>query len=72
MTSIAFEQGKKAAQMGIAIEDSALTNLHPSSESYSQFLAGFDSYKKEQVNQDSIDCACDELGSTCCVCEDDC
>ncbi|MFW1197830.1 hypothetical protein ACEWBU_23115 [Vibrio parahaemolyticus] len=71
MTSIAFEQGKKAAKMGIALEDSAITNLHPDSERYSQFLAGFESYEKESVNQDDIDCACDDLGSTCCVCEDD-
>ncbi|HCG8859855.1 TPA: hypothetical protein N2826_004008 [Vibrio parahaemolyticus] len=23
------------------------------------------------ATQDTVDCACDELGSTCCVCEDD-
>ncbi|CCO46711.1 conserved hypothetical protein [Vibrio nigripulchritudo SOn1] len=67
MTSIAYEQGKKAAKMGIALEDSAITSLHPDSERHSQFLAGFE----DNVNQDDIDCACDDLGSICCVCEDD-
>jgi hypothetical protein len=25
----------------------------------------------EVITQDTIDCACEELGSTCCVCEDE-
>ncbi|MCG9575407.1 hypothetical protein L1D14_04070 [Vibrio tubiashii] len=69
MKSIAFKNGRKAAQMGIALENSALVNLRPESERYEQFIAGYDSYVKTPENQDSIDCACVELGSQCDVCD---
>ncbi|WP_390240715.1 hypothetical protein [Vibrio sp. R78045] len=46
METIAFKSGLKAAQMGIALEDSALNNLHPDSERYEQFIAGYDSYSE--------------------------
>ena len=41
--TIAFTQGKKAAEMGLNLKDTAIANLHPSSERYEQFIAGFDS-----------------------------
>lgn len=48
METVAFKSGLKAAQMGIALEDSALNNLHPESERYDQFIAGYDSYSKSE------------------------
>ena len=71
MESIAFKNGRKAAQMGIALKNSALVNLHPESERYEQFIAGYDSYVKTPENQDSIDCACEELSSQCDACDDE-
>lgn len=70
MNSIAYTQGRKAAEMGVKLEDSALKNLNPNSERYDQFIAGYDSFSLAE-NQDAKDCACHELGSQCDVCDDD-
>ena len=45
--SIAYKQGAKAARLGVPIEQSGLRNLHPDSDRYDQFIAGYDSVKLE-------------------------
>lgn len=39
----AYKQGQKAAKLGVPIEQSDLVNLHPESDRYDQFIAGYDS-----------------------------
>lgn len=43
--SIAYQSGKKAAERGIKLEDSAIRNLRPNTERYEQFIAGYESAK---------------------------
>lgn len=41
--TIAFKQGKKAAQLKVPLEQSGLKNLRPDCDRYDQFIAGYDS-----------------------------
>jgi len=51
--SIAFEQGKKAASLGVPLEQSGLVNLHPDSDRYDEFIDGYDSYKANEKDDKS-------------------
>ena len=44
--TVAYKQGRKAAQLGTPIERSGLANLNPMSDRYDQFIAGYDSIVK--------------------------
>ncbi len=46
--TIAYKQGEKAAKLGTPIEQSGLKNLHPDSDRYDQFIAGYDSVNKNK------------------------
>ena len=48
--TVAYKQGRKAAQLRVPIKSSGLKNLNPMSDRYDQFIAGYDS-----VNQDKED-----------------
>jgi len=48
--SIAFEQGKKAASLGVPLESSGLVNLNPDSDRYWEFIDGYDSYEVKENN----------------------
>ena len=46
--TIAYKQGKKAAQLGVPIEKSGLRNLRPDCDRYDQFMAGYDSVEQSE------------------------
>ena len=46
--TIAYKQGKKAAKLKVPLERSGLVNLHPNSDRYDQFIAGYDSVKPNE------------------------
>jgi len=41
--TIAYKQGRKAAQLRVPIQKSSLKNLRPDCDRYDQFIAGYDS-----------------------------
>ena len=49
--SIAFEQGRKAASLGVALESSGLVNLNPDSDRYWEFIDGYDSYEQDKESK---------------------
>lgn len=46
--TIAYKQGRKAAELGTPIEQSGLKNLNHMSDRYDQFIAGYDSVAAKQ------------------------
>ena len=73
--TIAYKQGKKAASLGVKLEKSGLVNLHPESDRYDQFIAGYDSVNQNktliafQVGDNDIVAAYDEKEAVKILCE---